>query len=271
MGAGKPVTGMFSNSMAYARWGDGPRTLLMIPGGPGNAMAGGWFLRFAAGPILPLLDEGFSVWMVARKQNMPDGHTVEDMAADYAELIRADFDGKVDVVFGASYGGIIAQYIAANHPETFAHIVVALAACEVKNSDVDYAYAFSLSQGRDAEAGAIMINSLYPGLPFSWMAGLGGRFLARLLTSTEHEYFRKDVLTEAEAEVAFDSRAALPRIEVPVLLINGSEDGYFPMDIIEETAQLIPDCTSKIYEGKNHVQAAMDKRLATDTLEFVNR
>ena len=101
------------------------------------------------------------------------------MAADYAELIQAEFDGHVDVVVGASYGGIIAQYMAANHSDTFSHIVVALAACEVKNSDVDYNFALSLSEGRDTEAWTMMVDSLYPGIPFRWMSRLGGRFLAR--------------------------------------------------------------------------------------------
>ena len=270
MSTPKPSRGVFSNSMAYAQWGDGPKTLLMIPGGPGNSIPGGWFLRVTAAPILPLLDEGFSIWLVTRKQDMPDGHSVEDMAADYAELIHAEFDGRVDVVFGASYGGIIAQYVAANHSDTFDHIVVALAACEVRNSEVDYNYALALSEGRDTEAGTIMVNSLYPGIPFQWMARLGGRLLARLEASAEHEHFRKDILTEGEAEVAFNSRPVLPTIEVPVLLINGGEDAYFPIDLIEETARLIPNCTSIIYEGKSHVRAATDKRLTTDILEFIS-
>ena len=34
----RTVTGIFSNGMAYVRWGSGPKTLLLIPGGPGNLL-----------------------------------------------------------------------------------------------------------------------------------------------------------------------------------------------------------------------------------------
>jgi hypothetical protein len=63
-----------------------------------------------------------------------------------------------------------------------------------------------------------------------------------LLPRSEHDRFTTDVMVEAEAEVAFDSRDILPLIEVPVLLIGGDRDVYFPLDLIRETARLIPDC-----------------------------
>lgn len=44
----KPVTGIFSNGMAYARLGDGPRSLIVIPGGPGNQAPRGLTVRMLA-------------------------------------------------------------------------------------------------------------------------------------------------------------------------------------------------------------------------------
>ena len=258
--------------MAYARWGDGPRTMLYIPGGPGNAIIDSkLFLNMTMKPLMPLIEDGFSIWVVARKQNMPTGHTVEDMAADYAELIKSDFGGRVDTVVGGSYGGLVAQYVAANHADCFDHIVVTMAACEVRNSHADLEFARLLSEGRSAEGWTVMANSLWPNLRPQAVAELVGRMMARMTAKAEHEYFRHDVLVEGEAEFAFDARPALPRIEVPVLMLNGGEDHYFPRDLIEETERLIPDCTSQIYEGKSHVQATADERLAQDIREFVNR
>jgi len=256
--------------MAYAKWGSGSRSFIMIPGGPGNTLPDGWFLKATVAPILPLLEEDFTIWLIARRQNMPHGHSVEDMAADYAALIDSDFGGSVDVVFGASYGGIVAQYLAANHPEVFKHIIVAVAACKVENAHIDYEFAEKISEGRLVEACSVMFKSLYPKPPVRWLAPLGAWILARSIAAVEHPFARQDILIEAKAEVAFDSRPALPRIKVPVLLINGSEDSYFPMNRVEETASLIPNCTSIIYEGKNHVQAAMDKRLPQDILAFIS-
>lgn len=33
--------GVFDNSMAYVRWGGGPKTVLFVPGGPGNSLPEG--------------------------------------------------------------------------------------------------------------------------------------------------------------------------------------------------------------------------------------
>ena len=219
-----------------------------------------------------LLDGGYTLWMVTRRRSMPQGHTIEDMARDYARLIEVEFDGTVDIVLGASYGGLIAQYLAANHPGCFRHGVIASAACCVSDAgkDIDYGFAENSSQGKKAEAGTIMVTGLLPKLRFRWLARSLGFFAGRL-RSGAHEDFRSDVLIEADAEVAFDSRELLPTITTPVLLIAGNRDVYFPRSLLEETARLIPDCTLKIYEGKGHVGAMSDKRLPKDVLEFVGR
>ena len=80
----------------------------------------------------------------------------------------------------------------------------------------------------------------------------------------------EDPLIEGRAEAAFDSRAVLPRITVPVLLIAGDRDLAFPKEVIEETARLVPDCTLVWYEGVGHVRAATSSRLPHDIVAFAN-
>lgn len=114
-----------------------------------------------------------------------------------------------------------------------------------------------------------MVAALAPRLRPRWLAGVVGRFLALLTANSEHDAFRSDVVVEAEA--AFDSRPVLPAIEVPVLLVNGDQDDYFPIDVVRETAALIADCTCVVYPGRDHLGAASDRRLASDILAFVGR
>ena len=80
-----------------------------------------------------------------------------------------------------------------------------------------------------------------------------------------------DVLTEVRAELALDSRAVLPTIRVPVLLVSGGRDRFFPPAVIEETAALIPDCTVVRYHRRGHLGTGTDKRVARDVLAFVAR
>ena len=104
------------------------------------------------------------MWFVTRKRNMPVGHSVEDMAADYAGLIADQFGGRVDTVLGASYGGIIVLYLAANHPASAEHFVAAGAAGTINDwgRDVDYRWAQARARGDKAEAGRVMAEYFYP-------------------------------------------------------------------------------------------------------------
>ena len=77
-GLPEPVTGTFPNGMAYARQGRGPKTALVIPGGPGNEAPGGSSLRM----FRSLIEDGYTVWNVTRKRAMPQGYTVDDIAED---------------------------------------------------------------------------------------------------------------------------------------------------------------------------------------------
>jgi pimeloyl-ACP methyl ester carboxylesterase len=95
--------------------------------------------------------------------------------------------------------------------------------------------------------------------------------MGRFMFGGRHPYFASDVMVEADAEVACDARDVLPDISVPVLLVCGDEDVYFPKDVYEETARLIPDCTLRMYEGVGHVGTVMDKRFPVDVLDFVRR
>lgn len=108
--------GVFDNTMAYVRWGQGAKSVLFVPGGPGNTLPEGP-MRRVGGPLArPLVEAGYSVWAVTRPRNLPDGYSIEDMADDYAAVIATEFGGHVDIAMGSSMGGLIVQYLAANHP-----------------------------------------------------------------------------------------------------------------------------------------------------------
>ena len=257
--------------MEYASWGDGPKTLLWIQGGPGSDVPRGLFGRASAWQFRPFLKDGYTVWSVTRRRHMPAGYTVADMADDHARLIEEEFGGRVDVVVGISYGGLIAQYLAANHPDRFDHLVLALAAGGISEwgKDVDRRWALARSADRTDEAGEVFLECVLPGDRWRWLRRRVGPLTGRLFSGAEVP--AEDLRVEAEAEVAFDAREILPRIEVPVLLLCGEQDRFFTPDIVEETARLIPDCTVVRYPGKGHLRAGTSGRLPDDVLAFVHR
>jgi pimeloyl-ACP methyl ester carboxylesterase len=267
----KLVCGKFSNGMAYAKWGLGSKNLLYIPGGPGNWAPAGIGVKIELKPLKSFLEDDYTLWVVTRKQNMPEGHSVADIAADYASLIRDEFGGKVDLVIGVSYGGMIGFYLAADHDNCFKHIAILVAAYEVSSfgKQIDYDMAKHLSKGNKLQAGATLSKVLWPNSRFSWLARLAGYFII-LLFGKGHQYLKSDVMVEAEAEMSFNSRDVLPSIKAPVLLIGSDADPYFPIELMEETANLIPNSTLKIYKGLGHIETAIDKRIAQDLRSFMN-
>ena len=54
------------------------------------------------------------------------------------------------------------------------------------------------------------------------------------------------------ADNGTDFRAALPKVQVPTLVIHGDRDQGVPADRGREVAKLIPSAEFKLYEGAPH-------------------
>jgi pimeloyl-ACP methyl ester carboxylesterase len=266
-------SGVFDSSMTFAKWGEGPKSLLFIPGGwPGNDVPTGFMLRRMLQPLLhPLVANGYRAWVVTRRRNMPTGHTVADMADDYAALIRDEFDGRVDLVIGLSYGGMIALYLAANHPECAEHVVVLSAAHEItdRGKDIDYRTALGASDGDRVAAGMAMGEYMLAGARHRRLRRLLAPLLCTMTAGAQAQHHRHDIMVEAEAERAYSALDVLPRISVPILLVCGDKDIIFPKETVEEAARLIPDCTLLLYAGQGHIRASTNKRFGSDVLAYV--
>ncbi|AOT04792.1 alpha/beta fold hydrolase [Arthrobacter sp. U41] len=268
----EPRNGSFANGMDYLSWGSGTETLLFIQGGPGSAVPHGVLRRMFRRQFDPFLHAGYSVWIVTRRRAMPPDHTIADMADDYARLIAEEFGGRVGVVVAESFGGMIAQYLAARHPESFGHMAMVVTAAELSDwgKDVDSRMARALADGDTDGAGTVFAEYLLPGRRLKWLRRLIGPVIRRQLLSGS-DYPPQDVLTEVQGEVTFNSRAVLPQIRRPVLLICGGADQFFPREVAQETAGLIPDSTLIWYEGKGHLRAGSSGRVARDVLAFAGR
>jgi pimeloyl-ACP methyl ester carboxylesterase len=89
-----------------------------------------------------------------------------------------------------------------------------------------------------------------------------------MMAGAQHECYPHDIMVEAEAERAYSARDVLPRINVPILLICGDHDIFFPKDVVEEAASLIPHSTLVLYRGQGHIKASSNKRLGSDVLVY---
>ncbi|GAA3169866.1 hypothetical protein GCM10010531_23740 [Blastococcus jejuensis] len=263
----EPRAGTFPGAMEYLTWGDGPRTMLFIQGGPGRTIPTGLMRRATGRLFAPYVSAGYAVWIVARRRHMPAGHSIADMADDYARIIAEQFGGSVDLVVGESFGGMVAQDLAARHPECVGRVALVVSGYEVSpwGKAVDLRLAEALRRGDRLAAGGAFAEYLLPGRALGPVRRLLAPLLARAVV--DHGP-REDMLVEVEAEVGYDSRGVLDRVRAPVLLICGDRDRFFPPAVVRETAARIPDCQLVWYSRAGHMRAASSSRIARDVLAF---
>lgn len=266
-----PIYGTTKNDIPFVRFGSGPKTLLVWSGGPGNSISKGIGFNLMIKGLKPLAD-AYTITMLTRRSGLDEGYTTRRMSDDYADLIRDEYSGRVDLIIGISYGGIIAQHFAADHPDLCQRVVLLMAAHQVSENGLrlDLKFAELLSQNKPRQAYALIAEVLTTnrlGLaflrPFLWL--LGPTMIGKDNTPT----FRRDVLIEAQAEVNHDPLQSLGRITIPVLLLCGDQDPYFPIGFYRETADLIQGSTLKVYPGKGH-NLVNDEGVSEDILGWLD-
>ena len=107
--------------MRYMRFGNGKKILVIIPGISFRPVSS---VPQALADSFKDFAEDYTVYCFDRKENMPVPYSVKDMAEDTVKAIRELGLGRFDL-YGASQGGMISLYIAANYPEMVRKLIVA--------------------------------------------------------------------------------------------------------------------------------------------------
>lgn len=267
----KPNYGKFSNGVPFLQWGEGTKKLLFLLGGPGNSLPKGFGLSGFKRIMRGFAGE-YSVYLVSRKSDLPEGYSTRDMSNDYAELIETDLDGQVDLIFGFSFGGLILQHFAADHSRLAKNIVIGGAANRVSEQarEIDWNFATLINQGKDRRAMACRAGAVFPfGMRYGLLYGVLW-LLGKVLLGPVDSVFRKDVLVEARAELSHDATGSLKRIAVPVLVICGKDDFAFPVNEVREMVAMVPNCELKIYD-RGHSTFLLDPRFEEDVKDWVRR
>jgi pimeloyl-ACP methyl ester carboxylesterase len=262
----KMTKGQSRNGIPYVRFGIGPRILVCFMGGPGNDMPPNFMLQLMISRFKRFVDY-YTIYMLTRKLDQPTGYSTQDMSNDYATMIRNELEWPVDV-WGTSYGGLIAQHFAADHPDLIRRLVIGVAAYRVSDAgkELDSRVAVLKSQGRWGKAYATEMSGIFQRGPLKYFSQFLMLLFGVFMRSTPSN--ASDFLIEAEAEVNHDSKQRLAEIKVPTLVIGGDQDFFFPVELYRETATGIPNAKLILYEGLGH-NVAGSKRFAEDVLTFL--
>lgn len=110
--------------MSYVAFGSGKKNLILFPGiSDGLTTVRGKAL-FLAKTYSVFFNE-YRVFLFSRKDSMPRGYSIRDMASDQARAMKK-LGLKKACVLGISQGGMIAEYLATDHPELVEKLVLSV-------------------------------------------------------------------------------------------------------------------------------------------------
>lgn len=223
--------------------GAGPRVLLLHPVGLD--------LR-CFDPLVAELAHRFTVLRVdlrghGRSPAGPANPALEDYAEDVHALLT-DISFAPTAVVGFSFGGMVSQLLALDHPEDVSALVIAACASTLEpNSRRALAERGAAAEqyGMDAVLDSTMTRWFSP------------EFLERGDERDVREQIRGiDVGVWAEAwraMAAIDAGPRLPEIAVPTLCLAGGADRSAPPDILRQTSGRMRRSTFEVIAGAPHM------------------
>ncbi len=265
MAENNPKSGYFKNGLAFNRSGNGPRDLIVFQG---------LFFENKPQPILftrtyKFLWEKYTVYEVLRKPELPEGYTLENMADDYADLIRAEFKPPVDII-GISTGGSIAQVFAAKYPELIRRLVIHSSAYKLSDSARELQMRIA-RQGADRNwigAYSWMLEAVLPKKnPQRILMQIINPLIAWVMGLMAAPRSASDLTVTVKAEDRFNFLNHLSEIRVPTLLAAGVTDPFYSEKLFRDTAAGIFGAKLALYPDMAH--PASGKQFEADVLQFL--
>ena len=231
----------------YIRFGTGKQVLVILPGlGDG--------LRTVKGTALPMawmyriFAKDFTVFCFSRKANLPQDHTTRDMARDLKDAMDALNIEKAHIL-GVSMGGMIAQWLAIDHPEKVGHLVLTVTSAQPNPILTDSIEEW-MNQARTGDHTALMdsnLRKIYSKNYYrqnKWMVPI----LGKLTRPKSYDRF----LIQAQACLNHDAFSSLSSIHSPTLVIGGEKDLALGPKASLEIVNQIPGAQLKMYPQWGH-------------------
>ena len=233
--------------MDCAVFGSGERKLILIPGLSDGLMTVKGRARLLAGPYRRFWED-FTICVCSRPSVLPAGCSIRDMAKDLAKAMDS-LGIESACVMGVSQGGMIAQFLAAEHPEKVEKLVLAVTG-PWANEIVQHFVRHVMDLAEKGDHRQLMIDSAEQSYSEKRLKKLRLSYpvLGRI---GKPESYRRYLLN-AEAILAFDARPVLGKIACPTLILGGEEDKVVGVEGSRELHAAIPGSELYLYPGLGH-------------------
>lgn len=217
--------------MDYAVFGSGSKSFVIIPG-------------LSIHSVMPLADSiaeayasfasEYTVYVFDRAKNIQEGYSVYDMASDTASVMKELNIENADI-FGASQGGMIAQYIAINYPELVHKMVLGSTTSRATSAFKEVVEEWiSLAENKEEKLLESFVDHVYSA---STLEAYRDVLISSNLGITDEEYERFIIL--AKACENFDSYNELNKITCKTLVLGSSGDKVVGVEGSKELAEAL--------------------------------
>ena len=233
--------------MYYVSFGTGEKKVVVLPGlsdGLTTVKGKAWLLA----PSYKNFFRDYTVYMFSRKNDMPEGYSIEDMADDQVAVMKKLGIGRA-CVLGVSQGGMIAQCIAIRHSEAVERLILCVTA-PYANAVVTAAVSSWIDMANRKDHRTLMMDTAEKTYSDGYLQK-NRKYLpliAGLTKPSSYDRFMKN----ANAILRFDVRDKLSKIICPTLIIAGSDDKTVGNDAPKELKDGIAGGELFIYEGLGH-------------------
>lgn len=236
-----------SGAVDFIRFGSGHKKLIMIPGvGDGLKTVRGMALPFAM--LYRSLAKDFSVYIFSRRRILSPEMTTREMAEDLNEAMEALKITSASIV-GVSQGGMIAQWLAIDHPDKVEKLVLTVTLSR-PNDVLKDAIARWLTMADQGDYRGIMLDTAERS--YSAKRLRQSRLVYSLIGSVGKPKSFDRFRIQAKSCLAHDTYDLLGTISCPALVIGGKKDKIVTGEASYEMAERIPDAKLIMYGGLGH-------------------
>ncbi|MFS9093515.1 alpha/beta hydrolase [Streptococcus timonensis] len=241
----------------YLTFGTGKRPLIIIPGlGDG--------LQTVKGMAMPLsityriLAERYKIYVFSRINELRQGYTTRDMAADVAEAMEI-LNLDAAYVMGISQGGMIAQWLAVDYPESVQRLILAVTTAkpsQIARERIEHWQKLSQSGNFKHLMLDIAKRSYTQKSYQKW------RLLYNVMGIFGRIKDKQRIDIQSVSCLKHDSLDFLEKINCPTLIIGAEKDDVLGVDgslglhqhIKDSQFTILPECGHALYEQNKDFQ-----------------
>ena len=252
-------------SMDYVTFGKGKDPLVIIPGlGDGVQTVKGKAQLFSLS--YRLLAKHYKIYVFSRINELRQGYTTRDMAADVAEAMET-LNLDAAYVMGISQGGMIAQWLAVDFPERVQRLILAVTTAkpsQLAKERIEHWQKLSQSGNFKHLMLDIAQHSYTQKSYQKW------RLLYNIMGRLGRIKDENRIAIQSQSCLEHNSREVLKEIQCPTFVLGALEDDVIGVDGSKELAKAISDCQLLILKHSGHALYEENKAFQEAVCGFLN-